>query len=72
MRNVGAEEFSYDSFKMSYDADPVIQALVHRFDSKGLELKTKNTKDQAEVGGEAGSSTVSQMAKRATAKARNR
>jgi hypothetical protein len=72
MKNVNMEEFSYDTFKMAYDSDPVIQALVHRFDDKGVELKTKNTKDNAEVGGKDRAGAVSQMAKRATQKARNR
>jgi hypothetical protein len=68
MVNAGQEEFSYDSFKMAYDADPVIQALVKNFSKNGIELATKNTKStpSTEVKGD---KTVSQMAKRATSAA---
>lgn len=71
MQNIGAESFSYDTFKMAYDSDQVIQALTHRFDQNGVELKTKNTKDN-QVTGAGKPSAVSKMAKRATASARKR
>lgn len=70
MINMGAEEFSYDSFKMSYDADPVIQALVKRFDQNGVELNTKRSKEEVRQDqGDKGDAVVSKMAKRATSKA---
>lgn len=68
MVNAGQEEFSYDSFKMAYDADPVVQALVKNFSKNGIELATKNTKDAAQPEAK-GDKTVSQMAKRATSHA---
>lgn len=69
MTNAGAETFDYGSFKIKYDSDPVIQALVNRFDQNGVELATKkNSTDQGQVGQE-GNNAVSQMAKRATKKA---
>ena len=72
MSNMGAEEFDYNTFKLAYDADPVIQALVDRFDQKGVQLATKASKaTDARVTGER-TSSVSQNAKRATARARNR
>lgn len=69
---MNAPTFDYQGFKDQYDADPVIQALVHRFDDKGVELKTKNTTKGSEVTGTGKPSAVSQMAKRATNIARNR
>jgi hypothetical protein len=71
MQNVGMEDFSYDSFKLAYDNDPVIQALTHRFDQNGVELSTAAQKDSAskEISKEKDSKVVSQMAKSATKRA---
>jgi hypothetical protein len=70
MQNVGSQDFNYDSFKQVYDADPLTQGLVKRFDQNGLELNAKKSKvDTAPSDAEADSKTVSQMAKRATSKA---
>lgn len=72
MQNVGSEDFNYDSFKQVYDADPLTQGLVKRFDQNGLELNTKKSKvDTAPSDAEDNKAAVSQMAKRATNKARN-
>jgi hypothetical protein len=64
MINIGDEQFDYDSFKNSYDANPMIKQLVQRFDAKGIELKTsvKNPKKSKPEG----ESEVSKMAKAAT------
>ena len=64
MVNIGDEQFDYDSFKNSYDTNPMIQQLVQRFDARGVELKTrtKNPK-KAQPGGEG---EVAKMAKAAT------
>lgn len=65
------DAFSYDSFKMMYDSDPVIQALTSRFDQNGVELKTKaGNNDTAPSDATADRDTVKSAAKRATAKAR--
>lgn len=65
------EDFSYDSFKMAYDSDPVIQALTHRFDQNGVELASQQTTaDTAPSDAVADRNTVSTAAKRATNKAR--
>ncbi len=67
MTNIGQEEFDYDTFKLTFDADPNLQKLVARFDQEGIELKTKKqSPDQAPVDGDTGSDQVAQMAKRAT------
>lgn len=70
MQNMGAEEFDYNSFKLAYDGDEVIQALTHRFDQNGIELMSKAQKDDKTraVEKEKDSNVVSQMAKRATNK----
>lgn len=71
MKNVGMEDLSYDSFKLAYDSDPVIQAFTHRYDQNGIELATsaqkKNDARSSEV--EKDSKVVSQMAKSATKRA---
>jgi hypothetical protein len=70
MQNMGMEEFSYDTFKMNFDSDPVIKALVKRFDQNGVELNTKRSKEETRPDtGDKGDKVVSQMAKRATARA---
>lgn len=70
MSNIGKEEFSYDSFKMIFDSDPIVQALVKNFDKNGVELNTKKSKNvTAPSDADADRSSVSQAAKRATNKA---
>jgi hypothetical protein len=67
MTNIGQEEFDYDTFKLTFDADPNLQKLVARFDQEGIELKTKKqTPAQGPVDGDTGSDAVAQMAKHAT------
>lgn len=68
MQNIGMEEFSYDSFKMAYDSDEVIQALTYRFDQNGVELVTKNKTDKPEVGKKTGGDTLKTAAMRSTNK----
>lgn len=68
MQNIGMEEFSYDTFKMAYDSDPVIQALTHRFDGEGIELKTKSQKDEPEAGKKPGGDSLKTAAMRSTNK----
>ena len=53
---------------MAYDSDPVIQALTHRFDSNGVELKTKNKIDNPEVDKKSGADTLKTAAMRSTNK----
>jgi hypothetical protein len=64
MQNVGDEQFDYDSFKAQYDASPLIQKLVHKFDARGIELKTLNTEPKKSENGQ--ESNISKMAKSAT------
>jgi hypothetical protein len=69
MQNVGDAQFDYDSFKNSYDTNPMIQQLVQRFDGRGVELKTK-TKNPKK-GQPGGEGEVAKMAKAATARRQN-
>jgi hypothetical protein len=41
MSNIGEEQFTYDSFKQAYDADPALQELVKQFNQNGVSLKTR-------------------------------
>ena len=71
MQNMGMEDFSYDSFKLAYDNDPVIQSLTNNFDQNGVELQTKAQHDDnaRAVEKEKDANVVSQMAKSATKRA---
>jgi hypothetical protein len=69
MLNVGDAQFDYDSFKNSYDTNPMIKQLVQRFDGRGVELKTK-TKNPKK-GQPGGEGEVAKMAKAATARRQN-
>jgi hypothetical protein len=71
MQNMGMEDFSYDSFKLAYDNDSVIQSLTNNFDQNGVELQTKAQNDEKHraVEKEKGANVVSQMAKSATKRA---
>jgi hypothetical protein len=53
-----------------HDQDPIVKALVHKFDQNGIELKSKKTKDSADRPESNNEKVVSTMAKRATNKAR--
>ena len=70
MQNVGAEQFTYDTFKAAYDTDPSVKPLVKNFDKDGIEPTTQKQapQDDSETTdvGDNGGDTVSQMAKRAT------
>lgn len=70
-RNMGNDDFNYDTFKIAYDSDPLTQGLVNRFDKNGVELNTKaGNNDVAPSDATADRNTVSTAAKRATNKAR--
>ena len=68
MQNQGIQQFSYDTFKAVYDADPRIQELVKNFDKNTIELKQSETDDVESLPGNPGrpSDTVGQMASNAT------
>lgn len=63
MQNIGDEQFDYNSFKNSYDSSPMVKNLVHRFDNRGVELKTKTTVPNKKQGQK--QTDVSKMAKAA-------
>lgn len=65
MRNIGDQQFNYESFKAVYDTDPKIQRIVQDFDQETITLKSNEVDDLA-GGAEAGANHISTMAKRAT------
>jgi hypothetical protein len=65
---MGAPAIDYDRFAARWKNDPVLKSIVDRFDGHGLVIKTANSEQQPEQGAEK-TSTISQMAKRATDKA---
>ena len=64
MDNMGAEEYSQETFKAAYDQDPQIKSLVASFDPEGVTLKGGEEPQQP-----AQDNTVDQMAQSATANA---
>lgn len=65
MQNVGEEAFDYDGFKAHYDASPMIQKLVFKFDERGIELKTYGTDPKKSLAGDKEETNISKMAKNA-------
>ena len=67
MRNQGAGNFDYESFKAMYDADPRLQQLVTNFDQDKIEFKDSEVDDVKKIKGNPGrpSDTVGKMAKNA-------
>lgn len=63
MQNIGDEQFDYNSFKNSYDSSPMVKNLVHKFDNRGIELKTKKATPNKKQGSK--ETDVSKMAKAA-------
>lgn len=67
MQNVDSEQFDYGTFVAAYETDPRIKTMVKNFSKEGgIIVKTQNEIEDTPQGGEEGSDTVSQMAKRAT------
>jgi hypothetical protein len=64
MQNVDNQQFTYDTFKAAYDADPKIQDIVKNFDQNTIELKTSSA-DNLGAKEPKSKNKVSQMAKRA-------
>lgn len=64
MQNAGNQQFTYDSFKASYDADPKIQDIVKDFDQETITLKTSSL-DDINPSKTRSKNKISQMAKRA-------
>jgi hypothetical protein len=64
MQNIGAPQFSYDTFKRAFDEDPRIEQLIHNFSAEGIEV-TKDPKDTSDQSQD-GKNSVSDMAKAAT------
>lgn len=66
MKNMGSEQFDYETFKLAYDSDPRIKPLVKNFDQEGITLSTDVEAEEQPQQGTVSNDSVSQMAKRAT------
>ena len=66
MKNIGSEQFGYETFKLAYDSDPRISPLVKNFDQEGITLATDTEAESAPQQQATSKNSVSQMAKRAT------
>lgn len=67
MKNMGSEQFTYDTFKLAYDSDPRIKPLIKNFDQQGITLATEMEAEPDSATQATSSETaVSKMAKRAT------
>jgi len=66
MDNMGAEQYSQDTFKAAYDQDPKIKELVASFDPEGVTMKGGEQPAQPDASAD---DTVDQMAQSATATA---
>ena len=65
MSNMGEKVFSYETFKMAYDADPKIQEIVTDFNEETISLKDSEM-DDIKRKRKKSSDDVEKMAKRAT------
>jgi len=66
MKNMGAPQFAYDTFKAAYDSDPSIEELVDNFNSEGIEINTDDSDVEEPEQGRDDRNSVSSMAKSAT------
>jgi len=66
MQKQGLGQFTFDTFKAAYDADPRIQNLIKNFDKDKIEFKQDETDDLPAATEPAADNTVANMAKSAT------
>jgi len=71
MKNAGREQFDYRTFKAAYDSDERLKSMIKNFNQDGITLKTDVDADAEAPQEDPGNTKVSQMAKRATNKARS-
>ena len=68
LSNVGGISDSYDSFKHSYDANPVVKKMIKTFDQSGITLDTDAEEPNIPTKKGAKGSSIDTMAKRAAKK----
>lgn len=66
MQNMSAPQFTYETFKQSYDASQQIQDLVDDFNSQGIKINSSEADDEQSQADNDDSTNVTQMAKSAT------
>lgn len=64
MRNMGNQQFDYETFKAAYDSDNKIKSIVKDFDKETITLKTSEV-DDLKTTKHKKKNTVSNMAKKA-------
>jgi hypothetical protein len=64
MRNIGNQQFDYETFKVAYDSDNKIKSIVKDFDKETITLKTSEV-DNLKTTKHKKKNTVSNMAKKA-------
>ena len=64
MRNMGNQQFDYETFKAAYDSDNTIKSIVKDFDKETITLKTSEV-DDLKTTKHKKKNTVSNMAKKA-------
>ena len=64
MRNIGNQQFDYETFKVAYDSDNKIKSIVKDFDKETITLKTSGV-DNLKTTKHKKKNTVSNMAKKA-------
>jgi hypothetical protein len=67
MQNISGQQIDYDAFKKEFDNNPALNALVDRFDSEGIVLKTKTKSSKTPNKANKGEKDISGSAKRAAA-----
>lgn len=65
LENMGAPQFSYETFKQTYDSVPQLEQIVDNFNSEGIFLNSKDDEEEMQ-GQDSDNDTVAQMAKAAT------
>jgi len=66
MKNIGAPQFDYDTFKSAYDADSSIEQYVDNFNADGIEINTDDSDIDKPQQQRDDKNSVSSMAKAAT------
>lgn len=71
LHTVGQEAMDYESFKVIYDSNPAIQALVANFSADGIELNVPGVSNPPEAGADSEVSAQDQVAQQAAQVAQN-
>jgi hypothetical protein len=65
MKNMGAPQFAYETFKTAYDSDPSLQEYVDNFSAEGIEINSDDAEEEPAQDND-DTNSVGDMAKAAT------